>query len=71
MGQWVKTPNCSGSGHCRGAGLIPGLAQWVKGSSVAAAVVQIQSLAQELLYAVGVARTFKNNNKNNSSLEPS
>ena len=35
--------------------LIPGPVQWVKGSSTAAAVAQIQFLAQELSYAVGVA----------------
>ena len=41
--------------------MIPGLAQWVKGSGIAVAVVwvtvvaQIQLLAQELPYAVGVA----------------
>ena len=34
-----------GLGCCGGAGSIPGLVQWVKGSSVAAAVAQIQSLA--------------------------
>ena len=31
--------------HCRGTGFLPGLAQWVKGSQVAAAVARIQSLA--------------------------
>ena len=36
-------------------GLSPGLAQWVKGSGVATAVARIQSLAQELPYAVSVA----------------
>ena len=36
-------------------GLIPSLAQWVKGSSVAVAAAQIQSWAQELPYAVGAA----------------
>ena len=35
--------------------MIPGLVQWVKASGVAAAVAQIQSLAQELPYAVGAA----------------
>ena len=34
---------------------ISGLAQWVKGSGVATAVAQIQSLAQELTYATHVA----------------
>ena len=37
MAQWVK--NLTGSlGCCRGVGLIPGPAELVKGSSVAAAV---------------------------------
>ena len=36
-----------------GVGLIPGLAQWVKGFSVAAPAAQIQSLARELPYATG------------------
>ena len=51
MVQWVKNlpaEDCSRSGLCRGAGSILGLAQWVKGSSVAAAAPWIQSLAQEL-----------------------
>ena len=34
---------------------IPSLAQWVKGSNVAAAVAQIQSLAWESPYATGAA----------------
>ena len=38
-----------------GAGSIPGLDCWVKGSGVAAAVAQIQSLAGKLPYAGGVA----------------
>ena len=38
-------------GLCRGAGLIPGLAQWVKGSGIAAAMAWIQSLTQELPYS--------------------
>ena len=53
--------NCSGSSHCGGAGSIPSLVQWVKGSNVAAAavqaaaMVQIQSLAWEFPQAMGVA----------------
>ena len=53
--------NCSGSGHCEGAGSFPSLVQWVKRSGVDTAVamvtsvVQIQSLPQKLLYVVGVA----------------
>ena len=45
------------------AGSIPGLAQWVKGSSIAAAVAQIIAAAQiqslELPYAMGVAEIGK------------
>ena len=40
---------------CRGTGSIPGLAQWVKKARVTTAVAWIQSLAQEIPYAVGVA----------------
>ena len=40
--------------------MIPSPAQWFKGSDVAAAVAQIQSLVQELPYAVGVAITKVN-----------
>ena len=32
---------------------MPGLAQWIKGSGIATAVTQIQSLARELPYAKG------------------
>ena len=41
-------------------GSIPGLMQWVKGSSVAAATAQIQSLAREFLYVMGEAIRKKN-----------
>ena len=57
----------SGSGYCGGMCLIPGLVQWVK-ESVATAVVyvapvaQIQSLIQELPYAVGAAIKKKKKN---------
>ena len=57
---WCNESSCSGSGLCRGAGLIP-TSQWIKGSVIAAAVAEVtvaawtQSLAQELLYAVGLA----------------
>ena len=60
MVQWWES-NCSGSGHCRGLGLIPGLAQWVKGSGVATAAEQvkatapIQPLAQKHPYVPGAA----------------
>ena len=39
------------------------LGQWVKGASVATASAQIQSLAQELLYAAGATKTNKQTNK--------
>ena len=42
---------CSSFQHAR----VPTEAQWVKGSKVATAATRIQSLAQELPYAVGVA----------------
>ena len=35
--------------------LIPGPAQWVKGSGIVAAVAQIPSLARELAYAMDAA----------------
>ena len=42
-------------------GFNPLLAQWVKGSSVAAAAACIQSLARELPYAAGVATKKRRN----------
>ena len=51
----------SGLGCCGSVSSIPGPVQWVKGSSVAVAVAQIeavawiQSLAWELAYAMGAA----------------
>ena len=50
-----------GSGCFRGMGSIPGLARWFIGSSISAAVAEvvaeawIQSVAQDLPYAMGVA----------------
>ena len=40
-----------------------GLAQWVKGASVAAAVARIQSLAPELPCAAGATKKTKTHNK--------
>ena len=62
--------NCSNLGHCRGAGSIPGPAQWVKGSNIAtvaarvAAVARIHSLSWELLYSMGAAIKNQNQNQN-------
>ena len=50
-----KEADGSSLGDCRGMGLIPGLMQWIKGSFVATAVAEIQSLAQELPYAMSSA----------------
>ena len=47
--------DCSGSGSCTGADSISGPVQWVKGSSIATAAAQIQSLARELPYPMGMA----------------
>lgn len=57
MAQWVKnlTATAQGSGHSGRVDSIPGLGQWVKGFSGAAAAAQIISLAQKLPYALGVA----------------
>ena len=64
MGEALKRPkkkkkkeesHCRGLGCCRGKGLIPGPAWWVKRSDVAAAVAKIQLLAQELAHATGAA----------------
>ena len=62
VAQWVKEPtDYSVLGRCRGVGLIPSLAQWVKGSGIAAAGVQVaatawvQSPAKEIPCAVGAA----------------
>lgn len=57
MVQWVKNQsNCSGLGLCRGACWMPSQALWVKGSDVAVAAAEIQSLARELSHAVGAAK---------------
>ena len=54
-------------------GLIPSLAQWVKGAGVAAATVwvaavaPIQSLAWELPYAAGVALKKKEEEEENTT----
>ena len=51
----------NGLGCCGGVGSISSLMQWVKGSSVATAAVevtavdQIQSMTQELQYAMGTS----------------
>ena len=53
---------CRGLGHCRGTGLIPSLAQWVKISGIATAVVQgatvawVRSLAQEIPHSMGAEK---------------
>ena len=63
--QWVKNP-AAAEDQCRGEGSIPSPVQWVKGSDIAPAVAQvinvtwIQSLAQELPYAMGAAVKLKN-----------
>ena len=44
MVQWVKTPTAAA--QVRSADSIPGPAQWVKGSGVAAVAVQIKAEAQ-------------------------
>ena len=62
MAQWVTNPT---SIH-EDVGSLPGLVQWVEGSSSAAAaahvttVAQIQSLAWELSYATSVAKRKEN-----------
>ena len=38
-------PDYSGLGHCGGVNSIPILAQWVKGSSIATAVVEVTAVA--------------------------
>ena len=57
MAQWVKNPIVAAWDTVEMQVQL-GLVQWVKGSSIAAAVVfnsQIRSLAQELPYSVGAA----------------
>ena len=44
--QQVKDSTPAVHGHCGGMGLIPGLVQWVKGSGVATAVLQVEAVAQ-------------------------
>ena len=55
MVQWVKNPASAALVPVEVRVQSPAPEQWVKGSGVAAAVAQIQSLAQELPYAAGVA----------------
>ena len=54
-----KESDYCGSGDCGGSGSIPSPSAGVKGSSVAATTAQIQSLAQELPYALGEAIKLK------------
>ena len=64
-----KESDCSSLGCCGGVGLIPGPAQWVKGSGIAApaveatSVARIQYLGQELPYATGAAILKKKKGK--------
>ena len=44
MVQWIKNPT-TGVGCCRDMGLIPGQAQRIKGSSVAAAAAWVTTMA--------------------------
>ena len=61
VAQWVKNPTAAAWVVLEAQGLIPSPGKWVKGASTATtkaqvtAVAQIQSLAQELPYAMGVA----------------
>ena len=52
--QWVKNPTAVTS-VVQGHGFSPSLAHCVKGFNIATAVAQIQSLAQEFIYATSVA----------------
>lgn len=64
VAQCVKNPpeqQLRSLGRCR---FTLGLVQWIKGSHVATAVAHIQSLAQELLYAVGAAIKKKTKKRN-------
>ena len=60
-----KESDCISSSCCRGTGSIPSPVQWIKVSGVAIAVAQvvaeaqIQSLAWELPYTMGVAIKLK------------
>ena len=47
-------------------GLIPGPVWWVQGSGAAIAAAQIQSLAQELPHATGVALKKKKKQKSHT-----
>ena len=58
-GQWGENSTTAARAAEGGAGLIPGPAQWVKGSGVAAALARIQPLARDLPRAAGVATKKK------------
>ena len=46
MAQWVKNPTVAAQIAARGAGLDPAQVQWVKGSGIATAAVQVTVVAQ-------------------------
>ena len=50
---------CGGSGHHAGVNWIPGLAQWVKGSGVATAAAQVNSLAWVTFMCCGCSHKEK------------
>lgn len=50
-----KESDGSGLGGCRGLGSIPGPGWWVKGSSVAIALAQVQRLGWEPPHAMAAA----------------
>ena len=60
LGQWVKESNNGSLDRIGGVSLTPGIAQWVKGYGIAAAVLytvaatQILSLVQKLPCAMGM-----------------
>ena len=53
--QWVKNATAVAEVTGEGAGLIPGLAQWVKGPSIAKALAKVVAASQDLIPGLGTS----------------
>ena len=64
---WGKNLNAAAQAAVEAQVRSPAPVPWVEGSSIATVTAQIQSLAQELLYAMGAAILKKEKKKENTS----